>query len=56
MLSTLYAFIIGRDRGVNIRVNDASSGDMLNSAFTDGVKAGYGTERNRKIGNDALGQ
>ena len=54
-------FVVGGDRvhddaGVNVRVDDADGRDVLDGAFADGVKVGYGIEKNGEVGNDALGQ
>ena len=53
-------FVVGGNRvhddaRVDIRVNNSDSGNMLNGAFSDSVKVGYGIKEYDEVRNHALG-
>jgi len=55
------AFVVGGNRvhdnpWVDIRVDYSNSGNMLNGAFPDSVKVGYGIKEYDEVRNHALGQ
>ena|SRR6266478_3641554 len=58
-LGSPHAFVVSRNRvhddaRVHIRVDNPDSRNMLDGAFTDGMKVGYGIKQNDKVGNHAL--
>jgi len=58
-LGGLCAFVISRNRvhddaWVNIRVDNPDSGDMLDGAFADSMKVGYGVKENDEVRNHAF--
>ena len=55
------AFVVGGNRvhdnpRVDIRVDNSDGGNMLNGAFPDSVKVGYGIKEYDKVRDHALGQ